>query len=91
MDGFDLGSAAALAKALGGKPEGGGCYRASCPSCGRGNLQIRDGHTRLLEQLGPASDMMRPTKHDRSVFLAEELDAASKFSAVVAKRAPGSV
>src|SRR5215471_10236678 len=48
MDGFDLGSAAALAGALGGKPEGAGRYRAGCPSCGRGNLQIRDGHTRLL-------------------------------------------
>jgi hypothetical protein len=50
MDGSDLGSAAALAGALGGKPEGEGRYRVSCPSCGRGNLQIRDGHTRLLSK-----------------------------------------
>jgi putative DNA primase/helicase len=48
MDGFDLGSAAALVGALGGRPEGEGRYRVPCPSCGRGNLQIRDGHTRLL-------------------------------------------
>jgi hypothetical protein len=48
MNGPDLGSAAALAGALGGKPEGEGRYRVPCPSCGRGNLQIHDGHARLL-------------------------------------------
>jgi putative DNA primase/helicase len=48
MSGFDLGSAAALAEALGGVPEGRGRFRAPCPVHGGRSLQIRDGNSKLL-------------------------------------------
>jgi putative DNA primase/helicase len=70
MTEFNLGSAAALAESLGGVSVGDGRYRAPCPACGRRNLQIRDGETRLLlccwngcrfEEITAALGIGRPT------------------------------